>query len=262
MPIDRRSVPDRRAGPARAAGARTLAIACLSAVLLAGCAHQPIGFPYPREALVYPETGARLPRVLVLPVEDARPPEQHEGRGHFLDVTFPDDESWQRPVTEMYREALLQDIGQTQLAEPVPLSGQADYTLAATVHSWQCRMHRNGMSYALPVAAGMLVGFIWGNDTSSSLKRGAALSVLACGMLPVPLHVRAEAEVELVLTDRTGKVVWRQDCIGDIEDDVGEPAASRRDAHYAEKMIPQAVKRCNACLLGQLRQFLVEHRTP
>ena len=78
----------------------------------------------------------------------------------------------------------------------------------------------------------------------------------------MPLHVRSEVEVELVLSDRAGNQVWRQVCVGEIADDVGEPAASRRDAHYAEKLIPQAVKRCNACLLGQLRQFLVKGDAP
>ncbi len=227
--------------------------------LLTGCGGSPVGFPYSRESLIFPPAETRLPRIQVLPVADERPAEQREGQGHFVGITFPDDASWSRPITELYHDALLQDIEQTSLAEPVPLSTRADYTLEATVHSFHCRMERNGLAYALPVGVGLVGGFFWGDDTSSKLKRGLVLSVAALGALPVPLQVRAEAEVELVLRDRGGKELWRQDCIGEINDSVAEPAVSRRDAHFAQRLLPQAVKRCNACLLGQLRQWLTEH---
>ena len=62
--------------------------------------------------------------------------------------------------------------------------------------------------------------------------------------------------VFLILRDGTGEVVWREVCIGDIEDDRAVPAPARPDKDLAERYLPQAVKRCNACLLGQLRQYL------
>jgi len=241
---------------------RALAGAGLLASLLplcAGCGGSLVGFPYARETLVFPADQSRLPRIQLLPVTDARPAAQRGGQGHFLDITFPDDAHWSRPVTELYREALLQDIDQTVLAEPVPLSTQADYTLEATVHSFHCRMQRKALAFALPVGVGLVGGAVWGDDTSSKLKRGLVLAAAAMGALPAPLRVRAEAEVELVLRDRTGRELWRQDCLGEIADDVGEPVVSRRDAHFAQRLLPQAVKRCNACLLGQLRQWLSEH---
>jgi hypothetical protein len=227
--------------------------------LIAGCGGSPVGFPYSRESLVFPPSQSRLPRIQLLSVADERPAEQREGSGHFVGITFPDDASWSRPVADLYRDALLQDIGQTSLAEAVPLSNQADYTLEATIYSFHCRMERNAVSYALPVGVGLVGGFFWGDDTSSKLKRGLVLAVAALGALPTALHLRAEAEVELVLRDRGGRELWRQDCLGEIDDDVGEPAVSRRDAHFAQRLLPQAVKRCNACLLGQLRQWLIEH---
>ncbi|MBK9303169.1 MAG: hypothetical protein IPM94_04595 [bacterium] len=227
--------------------------------LVAGCGGSRVEFPYSRESLVFPPSQSRLPRIQLLPVADARPPAQREGQGHFVGITFPDDASWNRPVTEMYRGALLQDIEQTSLAEAVPLSTQADYTLEATVHSFHCRMERSGLAYALPVGVGLVGGFFWGDDASSKVKRGLVLAVAAMGALPAPLRLRAEAEVELVLRDRAGRELWRQDCLGEIVDDAGEPVVSRRDAHFAQRLLPQAVKRCNACLLGQLRQWLTEH---
>lgn len=241
---------------------RPVALPILLAVLLplaAGCGGSRVGFPYSRESLVYPASQTRLARIQLLSVEDARPAVQRAGQGHFTGITFPDDASWSHPVADLYRGALLQDIEQTSLAEPVPLSTQADYTLEATIHSFHCRMERNAVAYALPVGVGMVGGFFWGDDTSSKLKRGLVLSVAALGALPVPLKLRAEAEVELVLRDRGGQELWRQVCIGEVADNVAEPAVSRRDAHFAQRLLPQAVKRCNACLLGQLRQWLIEH---
>jgi hypothetical protein len=243
-----------RAGP----GAALCLLAALSS-LLAGCGGARVGFPYSRESLVFPPTESRLPRLQLLPVVDERPAAQREGRGHFVGITFPDDASWSRPVADLYRDALLQDIAQTNLAETVPLSTQADYTLEATIYSFHCRMERSGVSYLLPVGVGMAGGFFWGDDASSKLKRGLVLAVAALGALPVPLRLRAEAETELVLRDRAGKELWRQVCVGEIADTVAEPAVSRRDAHFAQRLLPQAVKRCNACLLGQLRQWLTEH---
>ena len=239
--------------------ARLLAAALLTvpvALTLTSCAPQTVTFNYPEEKIVYPGARDSLPRVHVLLVEDRRPGDQREGEGHFTGITFPSDRSWEPAVAEIYQGALSQDIAQTQLAELTPLATQADYTLEAVIHSFHCRMERSGASFLLPVGVGMLGGFVWGDDTSARLKRGLALGVVAMGALPVPLHVEAEAEVELLLRDRDGDVVWQEVCIGQVEDDRGVPAASRPDKALAERYMPQAVKRCNACLLGQLRQYL------
>jgi len=237
---------------------RWLGLATISAALccLASCSQQKVGFPYPAEMIVYPGLGDELPRLHITSVSDSRPAVQRNGEGHFTGITFPSDASWEPPVADIYHRALAQDITQTQLAELTPLPGQAAYTLEAVIHSFHCRMERSGASFFLPPAIGMLGGFVWGDDTSSRLKRGAVLGVVALGIVPVPLHVRAEAEVEMILRDQVGDVVWREVCIGEVEDDRGQPASARPDKQLAERYMPQAVKRCNACLLGQLRQFL------
>ncbi len=223
---------------------------------LSSCSHQIVKFPYPNETIVYPGSGGALPRIHVSRVTDQRPDDQRQGQGHFTGITFPSDESWEPAVSEIYREALTRDITQTQLAELTPLPGQAAYTLEAVIHSFHCRMDRSGVSFLLPTMVGMLGGFMWGDDMSGRLKRGAVLGAVALGVVPVPLRVKAEAEVELILRDRGGDVVWREVCIHLIEDNKAVPAVSRPDKPLAEKYLPQAVKRCNACLLGQLRQFL------
>lgn len=235
--------------------ARLLPLAAL-VLLLVGCGGAKVRFPYAQERMVYPE-GIGLPRVFLQSVTDHRPAAQRDGDGAVATIRFPDDRSWARPVVDLYAEALSRDIAQTHLAELVPLPGQADYFLEARIHSFHCLLQRAPLSFALPVAAGMVGGFAWGDDASSRLKRGLVLSVVALGLLPSPTQVRAEVEVELILHDAAGAEVWRQVCIGELDETHGEPAASRRDAHYAESMLPVATKRANACLLGQLRQHLM-----
>lgn len=233
-----------------------LFLAILVAAALTSCSTQTVRFDYPAEQIVFPGGTGALPRLHVGRVEDRRPSEQRAGAGHFVGITFPSDASWEPTVREIYHDALSRDIAQTNLAELTPLASQADYTVEAVIHSFHCRMERSGVSFLLPPAVGLLGGFVWGDDSSARFKRGAVLGVVALGVMPVPLHVMAEAEVELTLRDANGEEVWREVCIGQVEDDKGVPAAARPDKSLAEKYMPQAVKRCNACLLGQLRQFL------
>jgi len=234
----------------------TLAVLLAVVCGLSACSTQKMDFPYPSERIVYPGLGAELTRLHIASVVDRRPEAQREGEGHFTRITFPSDANWEPPVAEIYRSALAQDISQTELAELTPLPSQARYTVEAVIHSLHCRMDRSGASFLLPPAIGMMGGFLWGDDTSSRIKRGAVLGVVALGVIPLPMNVRAEAEVELILRDEAGEVVWREVCIGDIEDGRSVPLTSRPDKQLAERYLPQAVKRCNACLLGQLRQFL------
>ena len=236
---------------------RPALLLCLAALfLIAGGGGSRVTFPYANERMVYPD-GLGLTRIHLASVTDLRPDEQRRGAGAVATIRFPDDRSWSRPVAELYAEALSRDIAQTRLAELVPLPRQADYSLEARIHSFHCLLQRPTTAFLLPVGAGLVGGFVWGDDTSARLKRGLVLAVVAMGVLPSPTHVRADVEVELVLRDAAGAEVWRQTCLGELDETHGEPAASRRDAHYAEKMLPVAVKRANACLLGQLRQYLM-----
>lgn len=231
-----------------------LSLALVLAVV--GCSKQPIGFPYAHERMAYPGGGVDLVRIHLGHVHDMRPDEQRRGRGRFAGITFPADEQWVHPVTDVYHDALARDITQTGLAELCPLPSQAAYVLESEIESFHCRLERPAMSFVLPVLAGSVLGFALGDDMSSRLKRTAVFGVLAYGALPVQAKVRAEVIVNLKLRDPAGTIVWERTCTGETVDSVAEPAASRRDRHYAEGLLPLALKRANACLLGQLRQFL------
>ena len=87
--------------------------------------------------------------------------------------------------------------------------------------------------------------------TSSSFSW--AIAMLA---IPLPAEFQAQAEVRLTMRDSEDKIVWRETCIGQINEEKWLAATSRKDKILAEQKMPLALKRCNACLLGQLRQFL------
>lgn len=230
-----------------------------AAALLCGCSREPVGFPYADERYTYPAGALAAPRVHLAEVRDVRPREQREGQGRFLGVTYPADRRWSLPVAQLYRDALTRDLVQTDLCEMVPLASQAAYTLEADIESFHVRMTRGAANYLVPPAVGLVGGFLLGDDTGSSLRRAAVFSVLAYGALPMPARHRAEVVVRLTLRDAAGEIVWRQTCMGEVVDSVGEAVTARRDKEHAERYLPQAVKRANACLLGQLRQFLVSH---
>lgn len=233
-----------------------LALAVAAAALLcSSCSRPTIDFPYPGEKMSFPGMGGGLPTVTIGSILDLRPDEQRLGDGHYSGITYPADRYWRMPVDDLYRAALTRDIQQTRLAELVPLASQADYILEAEIHSFHCRLERNSFSFLLPPALGMTVGMVWGDDGSSKLKRGLFASFIGLALMPLPAANSGECEVTLSLRDRTGEVVWQQTCIGEIDGTVYVEATSRDDKKLAEKFMPQAVKRCNACLLGQLRQF-------
>jgi len=232
-------------------------ILALVLVLVAGCGREPIGFPYADEQYTYPSAPLDMARIHLGEIRDLRPLEQRRGQGRFIGITYPSDTSWELPVTSMYREALTRDLSQTRLAHLVPLPSQADYVLEVEIESFHVRMTRGPFSFMVPPAVALIGGFVLGDDVGSALKRAAVLSVITYGALPMPAEQRAEVVVHLLLRDGQGQVIWDQTCLGEVEDKVGEAVTSRRDKIYAERYLPQAVKRANACLLGQLRQFLV-----
>ena len=238
---------------------RLSALAALLAILLlsAGCGPKRIDFPYAREELTFPQALHEIPGIYISPPLDLRPDIQKTGAGHLLDVHFPADVNLTHPVSDVYAAALTADLTQTMIAVPAALPSHADYILNAEIYAFGCRFQRNPSTFILPLGAGMMGGFFMSDDTSGRLKRGAVFSVMALGALPVPAKVSALVEVKLILRDAGGETVWERTCVGEIEDSLGEAALSRRDKALAERYIPQALKRCNACLLGQLRQFLI-----
>jgi len=224
--------------------------------LLASCGGPRVGFSYPREQPGTAFTDSLPPRVFLEIVQDLRPAEQRSGSGRFVGLNFPGDDQWERPVDQIYREALAQDLAQTRMVELTPLPRQAAYTLTAEVFSFGCRLQRSPASFLLPLGAGMMGGMVFGDNGSDKVKLGSVLGVALMMAVPMPSAHRAECEVRLTLRDRAGAVVWQQACLGEIESRVYVPVTSRDDRKLVAKHLPRAVKRCNACLLGQLRDFL------
>ena len=225
---------------------------------LASCGRPTVDFSYPAEQIDFSLLQRSQPSIFIDLVRDLRPAEQRLGEGRFIGITFPGDEQWGMPVHQVYREALVQDLTQTQMVEVVPLAGQADYTLTADLLSLGCRLQRSPASFLLPLAAGMGAGMALGEDSSDRVKTGAALGAAALLAVPLPTSHRATCEVRLSLRDRDGEPVWEQSCLGEVSETIYVTATSRNDQELVEKHLTRAVKRCNACLLGQLRQILIQ----
>jgi len=231
-------------------------------LLLTGCGNDKIVFVYPDEALDFRMQSLGTPALFVGEVTDMRPPSQRTGEGKLFKITYPKDEAWEVPPTQVYAEALVQDIEQTHLFEIVPLRGQADYALSADLLAFGCRLDRSVASFLLPAVIGAGAGMALGDDGSERAKLAAVLAVVSVLAIPVPTGNRAEAEVRLTLENAHGDVVWQKACLGEYEAKKYITATSRQDQQLVDEYLTKAVKRANACLLGQLRQFLLEGATP
>jgi hypothetical protein len=227
-------------------------------LLLAGCGSDKIVFVYPDEALDFRMRNLGTPSLFLGEVSDLRPPSQRQGEGKMFHIRFPKDEAWEVAPTQVYAEALAQDVEQTHLFELVPLRGQADYALRAELLSMGCELKRSAASFLVPAAIGAGLGMALGDDGSERAKWGAALAVVGVLAIPVPTDTRAEAEVRLTLENAHGDIIWQQACLGEFEGDKFITATSRQDQELVDEYLTKAVKRANACLLGQLRQFLLE----
>jgi hypothetical protein len=223
-----------------------------------GCGGSKIEFRYPGEEADFSLPSADSPRIFVDVIRDLRPQDQREGKGRFFGISYPADERWDRPVVQIYRAALVQDLTQTRLVELVPLLSQADYTLSMDIVSLGARLQRNVLNFILPVGVGMGLGMAIGSDTSSGVKTGAVLGAVFLMAAPTPTRHAAECEVKMTLRDRQGEIVWERACLGLVDDDIWVTATARDDQGWTDKYLTTAVKRCNACLLGQLRQALVD----
>jgi hypothetical protein len=221
-------------------------------VLLAGCSRAPIVFNYPDEHVVFPEQGRVRPKLFIEFINDMRPAEEREGTGSFTTVYFPADDEWDRPVTRIYYEALVKDLQQTALVELVPLRSDADYVLEVDLLQLGARMSRSGGGYALAVAAGAGLGYVLTQSSGGAV----AGSVVGIGAMPVPAQMRAVTEARLKLFDAERNPFWDRTCLGEQVKDLWTGATSRADQAWVDEYLTVAVKRCNACLLGQLRQAL------
>ncbi|HPF70810.1 MAG TPA: hypothetical protein PLQ13_09085 [Candidatus Krumholzibacteria bacterium] len=239
-----------------------LALALPLLLLVAACSSEKIVFVYPDEAMDFRYQEGEPPSVYFDGVTDMRPPVQREGEGHFFGITYPKDASWDAPASIVYAEALAQDLQQTNLVALVPLRGQARYVLTADLISMTCRLERSPMSFLLTGAVGAGVGMAVGEDASHRAKLASALAVVGMLAIPVPTSNRAECEVRLVLKDMSGDILWESSCLGEYEAKKAVTPTARQDQQLVDEHLTRAVKRANACLLGQLRQYLVEHPAP
>ena len=224
------------------------------AVQLCGCGSSRVSFHYPGESMMFPTLGEEPPALFVEFVNDLRPGTQRGGAGSLATVRFPADEDWDAPVAQIYYQALVQDLTQTDLVQVVPLRSQADYVLEVDLNHMGCKVSRRPAGYVLTAALGAGIGYAAGGSGAST----AVGALLGIGAIPVPTRLRAVCEVRLRVYDSDREPFWDQTCLGEITKDVWDGITSRKDQKWVDEYLTVAVKRCNACLLGQLRQALVE----
>ncbi len=246
--------------PQNAESGRFAAVLALLCVTLgvSSCGSDKITFVYPDEAVDFRLRNLKMPALYIDTVTDMRPIEQRQGQGQFFGITYPSDEDWELPVTQIYAEALAQDLEQTHLVELVPLHAQADYILSVDLLSMGCRLQRSPASFLLTGALGAGVGMALGSDSSHRAKLAVVLAAVAMVAIPVPTANRAEAEVRMTLKDRTGNILWQKACLGEYEAKKYLTPTARQDQQLVNEHLAKAVKRANACLLGQLRREFIE----
>lgn len=231
-------------------------VAALAALLaLAGCGGgQSVEFHYPGESMAFPRKGDDVPRLYVEFVNDLRPGSQRAGEGGLATYRFPSDEHWAAPVAQVYYEALVQDLTQTDLVEIVPLRSQADYTLEVDLNHMGCKITRNAAGYVLAGAVGGGLGYAAGRSGASA----AAGVLLGIGAIPVPTRMKAVCEVKLRVYADGREVFFERQCLGEVTRDSWQGLTARKEQEWVDEYLTVAVKRCNACLLGQLRQALMQ----
>jgi hypothetical protein len=227
-------------------------------VLLAGCSRAPIVFNYPDEHVVFPEQGRVRAKLFVEFINDIRPAEQREGEGAFTTVRFPADNEWDRPVTRIYYEALVQDLKQTELVELVPMRSQADYVMEVDLLQFGATVSRSAGGYVLAAVSGAGLGYV----LTQSGGGAAGGAVVGIGAMPVPARMHAVTEARLKLFDAQREPFWDRTCLGEQVKEMWTGVTSRADQSWVDEYLTVAVKRCNACLLGQLRQALLAEGKP
>ncbi|MFO7652622.1 MAG: hypothetical protein R6X25_02260 [Candidatus Krumholzibacteriia bacterium] len=237
--------------------ARLLGVLLPALTLAVGCGGDRVAFRYPGEQIDFSLQTTATPRLFIDTVNDLRGEDQRRGGGHFFGVDYPGDDEWGAPVVQIYRDALVQDLTQTNLIELVPLMRQADYVMSVEILEFGGRVDRGPMNFLLPLVAGLGAGLVVGDDTSSGLKIGAVLGFGAVAAVPTPTKHRAACEVRMILRNAAGETIWSRACLGEVSDGIWITATSRDVQDLVDKYLTVAVKRCNACLLGQLRQALL-----
>lgn len=235
-----------------------LALVLVALLAVAGCGSDKVSFVYPDEAVDFQVRSMKMPAIYIDTVTDMRPPLQREGQGRFFKITYPSDEAWEVPPTQVYAEALAQDLEQTHLVELVPLHSQADYILSVDMLSLGCQLNRSPTTSLIVGALGAGLGYVLGGGDSHATKLAVVGGLVAVLAVPVPTSNKAEAEVRMTLKDLTGNVIWQETCLGEYEAKKYITPTSRQDQELVNEHLTKAVKKANACLLGQLRHEFLE----
>lgn len=237
----------------------TLAVLVLGAV---GCNDYRVRFLYPRENRGDYFRERPDVALYVAEPEDLRPSGQRQGSGFFGTLRFPADDKLDQPPSRIVLRALLQDLNQTRVAALVRNPDNADYVLTSQLLSMTTRLERPLRAWAVPLAAGIAVGGLSsiGSDGGLShfFKTGAVGAVLGT-MLPAPAVTTGEVRVRLELRDRdTNDLVFQTVCTGEYQKTISLSLSAREDQRIAEDFLPPALKRANACAVGQLYAFLTD----
>lgn len=235
----------------------TLAVVGLTSV---GCNDYRVRFLYPRESRG--DFFSERPDVAlyVAEPEDLRPSGQRQGSGFLSTLQFPSDDKLEQPPSRIVLRALLQDLNQTRVAALVRNPDNADYVLSSQLLSMTTRQERPIRAWAIPVAVGAMVGGLSsiGSDGGMShfVKTGLVGSVLGT-MIPAPAEVTGVVKVRLELRDReTNDLLFETTCSGEYSKSIVLALSAREDQRIAEDFLPRALKRANACAVGQLYAFL------
>lgn len=228
------------------------AVALAGAIVLvwSGCSREPVSFKYPGESLVFPNQGVP-PGVYVDFVNDLRLEKQRTG----TEGRFPADRDWDAPASQIYYQALTQDLTQTNALAVVSLREQADFILEIDLIHFGCLARRNIVGWVLTGILGAGAGVAVGQ----SVGAGAVGAVVGVAAIPVPTVMRAVCEVRLRVYDREHHPIWEERCFGEITKRPWLGMTTRKEQEWVDRYLTVAVKRCNACLVGQLRQALVGH---
>ena len=227
-----------------------------------GCNDYRVKFLYPRENRGDFFTERPDVALYVAEPEDLRPSGQREGSGFFSTLQFPSDDKLDQPPSRIVLRALLQDLNQTRVASLVRNPENADYVLTSQLLTMTTRLERPLSAWAVPLAVGGMVGSLSsiGSDGgwSHAIKTGLVGSVLGT-MLPAPANTSGQVKVRLELRDRaTNEIVFETTCSGEYEKTIRLPLSAREDQRIAEDFLPRALKRANACAVGQLYAFLTD----
>ena len=228
--------------------------------LIAGCNDYRVRFLYPREGRGAYFNERPEVSLFVAEPQDLRPSKEREGKGWLVTRHFPGDNHLEQSASRITMRALLQDLNQTQLAVLVRNPDNADYRLESRLLNMTTELHRPLTAWAVPLATGVAVGALAsiGSDGGAShfLKTGA-VGVIIGTMFPAPADLRGYVRIEMALVDQSsGEVAWTTTCEGEFTRSMAIAMASRDDQRLAEDFLPKALKRANACAVGQLYAFL------